>query len=204
MPPNSVQSGTTVSGQPLFVGRTQHQGSLTPGKIHTAHGCLYFPYGGAENSSLQYEVLISAMPVVRWMGWSPSQGVPPQAVVAGHDTDGAQIYVARAFHEGEQIPGKFMPGKHAMYIAWNGQEILKHQFEVFSVPNARWVPSGHGSIPPGAVIGGHTNTGEPLYIGRTFYQGSLTPGKVHPSHGSLYIPFGGAEIPFKNYEVLVE
>lgn len=144
------------------------------------------------------------MPTMRWMGWSSSQGVPHQGLIAGNDVDGTQIYLARAFHEGEQIPGKFMPTKHAMYICWNGQEILKHQFEIFSVPHARWVPSGHGSIPPGAVIGGNTTTGEPLYIGRTFYQGSLTPGKVHPSHGSLYIPFGGAEIPFKNYEILVE
>lgn len=204
VPQNSVQSGTTVSGEPLFVGRTNYQGSVTPGKIQTSHGCLYFPYGGAEQSSSQYEVLISSVPAVRWMDWSPSQGEPPQAVVAGHDTDGFLIYVARAIHEEEQIPGKFIPGKQAMYISWNGQEIIKQHFEVCLVPNARWVPGGNGFIPPGAFPGGYTASGEILYIGRASYQGSLTPGKVHPSHGTLYISFDGNENSFKDYEVLVQ
>ena len=221
VPPNAVQAGTTSSGQPLFVGRTHHESSLTPGKIHTAHGCLYFPYGGAEQSSKEYEVLICADPcfipcqpvappcmptpaAMRWMAWSLHQGVPPSAVAAGHDVDGSQIYVARAVHEGEIIPGKYIPSKNAMYVSWNGQEILKHHFDVYTWPHSRWVPTAHGSLPPGAVVAGNSSSGEPLYVGRTFYQGSMTPGKVHPSHGSLYIPFGGAEVPFKSYEVLVD
>lgn len=68
-----------------------------------------------------------------------------------------------------------------------------------------WVPAGYGSVPHNAVRGGNTATGEPLYIGRAHHNGSLTVGKIHPSHQSLYIPYGGAEIPFKsNYEVLIE
>lgn len=36
------------------------------------------------------------------------------------------------------------------------------------------------------------------------FQGSLTPGKIHRSHGCLYIPFGGLEHSFQsNFEVLV-
>lgn len=203
VPPSAVRAGNTSQGQPLFVGRTHHEGSLTPGKIHTAHGCLYFPFGGAEQSSLQYEVLIS-QPTSRWENCSSHSGVPADAVIGGHDTDGSQIYVGRAFHEGDQIPAKIIPSKHAAYISFNGQEILKHHFEVFCLSSPNWVPSSHGAIPPGAVIGGRTAAGETLYVGRTFYQGSLTPGKIQPSHGSLYIPYSGAEIPFKNYDVLVE
>lgn len=91
-----------------------------------------------------------------------------------------------------------------MYISYNGQEIAKHQYEVLCGGNVQWVQSGHGHIPSNAVRGGTTASGEPLYIGRTHINGSLTPGKVHPSHNTLYIPFGGAEMPFQNYEILIE
>lgn len=62
-----------------------------------------------------------------------------------------------------------------------------------------------GAVPFNAVKGGHTINGETLYIGRAHWQGSLTVGKIHPSHQTLYIPYGGQEVPIKaNYEVLIE
>jgi len=57
-------------------------------------------------------------------------------------------------------------------------------------------------VPDGAVPAGQYGD-EQLFIGRAFHEGSLTVGKLHPSHGVLYIPFGGAEISCPNYEVLV-
>lgn len=51
-------------------------------------------------------------------------------VRAGQDIDGAPIYVGRAYHEGDQIPAKVMPSKHVAYIAYGGQEIAKHQYDV--------------------------------------------------------------------------
>lgn len=56
-PKGAVSSGPTTSGEVLYIGRHHHEGALTPGKIHGSHGCMYFPYGGAEQSTLQYEVL---------------------------------------------------------------------------------------------------------------------------------------------------
>ena len=35
-------------------------------------------------------------------------------------------------------------------------------------------------------------------------QGSLVPGKINPSHSSLYISYGGQEVAKKHYEVLVQ
>lgn len=142
--------------------------------------------------------------IANWVQSSAYGGVPEGAILAGNDADGTPIYVGRAFHEGDQIPAKVLPSKQVAYIAYNGQEIAKQQYEVLCNGNVTWVQSGHGSVPPNAVVGGRTSNGEPLYIGRTHFSGALTPGKVHPSHGSLYIPFGGAEIPFKSYEVLIE
>lgn len=65
-----------------------------------------------------------------------------------------------------------------------------------------WEFASNGAVPEGAVLCGQTAEGEALYIGRCLYQGTQTPGKVHPSHNCLYIPFDGAEVQITDYEVL--
>lgn len=100
-----------------------------------------------------------------------------------------------------------MPSKKAAYISYDGQEIFKKEFEYIVISNNRyttWIRSEHGEIPHNAVPGGITATGETLYIGRVHHKGALTSGKIHPSHGCLYIPFGGEEVQHKQYEILVE
>jgi len=203
VPAGAVSTGSQSDGEPLFIGRAHFQGSLTPGKVHPSHGCLYIPFGGAEQRVQQYEVLVAPVRS-SWVATSAYGDLPEGAILAGNDADGTEIYVGRAFHEGDQLPAKVMPSKQVAYVAYGGQEIAKHQYEVLCNGNVEWVHSGHGSIPSNAVIGGQTSNGETLYVGRTHHEGSLTPGKVHPSHGSLYIPFGGAEVSFNNYEILIE
>lgn len=41
-----------------------------------------------------------------------------------------------------------------------------------------WVKGSQGSIPAGAIEGGQEVDGEPLYVVRAEFEGSLTPGKV--------------------------
>ncbi|CAD7078239.1 unnamed protein product [Hermetia illucens] len=201
VPPNAVSTGITKTGEPLYVGRGHYQGSLTPGKIHPSHHCLYIPYGGAEISLQNYEVLVYAE---RWITSQIHQGLPPQAVVAGHDSDGATIYVGKTHHAGDVIPGKVIPSKQAFYIAYGGQEVFKDHYEVLTGAGYVWVNTSSGHVPPNAVVGGKTASGEQLYIGRTHHAGSLTPGKIQPSHQCLYIPYGGQEMSFRQYEVLVK
>lgn len=69
-------------------------------------------------------------------------------------------------------------------------------------PN-NWVPVSGTNIPPGAVPGGESEDGEPLYIGRVRHEGSITTGKVQQSHGVCYISFAGEEIAHPDYEILV-
>lgn len=52
------------------------------------------------------------------------------AVIAGHDIDGSTIYVGRAYHDGDLIPAKVIPTKHAAYVPFNGAEIMKHDYQV--------------------------------------------------------------------------
>lgn len=37
---------------------------------------------------------------------SSGRGIVPGTVVGGHDADGDQIYVGRAYHEGDLLPAK--------------------------------------------------------------------------------------------------
>ncbi len=64
------------------------------------------------------------------------------------------------------------------------------------------MPASHGNIADGAVYTGEEN-GERLYVGRSSHEGSVTVGKIHPSHGCIYIPYGGQELGLQFYEVLV-
>ena len=67
-----------------------------------------------------------------------------------------------------------------------------------------WCAASNGEVPKDAVNGGwNALNGEPLYIGRTSKNGSHVVGKVHPSHKCLYIPYGGKEEKYTDYEVLV-
>jgi len=203
VPDNAVPGGRTATGEELFIGRAHYCGGLTPGKVHRSHGCLYIPFNGSEISQKSYEVLV-APPKAQWQSCSP-HSVPFNAIHGGNDSDGTRIVVGRAFHMGDLVPAKVMPSKNVAYISYNGEEVPKHQFEVLCGGNTSWVPSSYGNIPPNAVKGGHTASGEPLYVGRGHWQGSLTVGKVHPSHQALYIPYGGSEVPIKgNYEILIE
>ncbi|XP_026841400.1 uncharacterized protein LOC6590718 isoform X1 [Drosophila persimilis] len=199
VPPHALRVGQTSDGEPLFIGRGYFQGSLTPGKVHPSHHCLYIPFGGKEHSLEAYEVLVQPET------WISSSGghIVPGTVQGGHDTDGDQIFVGRAYHEGDLLPAKVVPNKGCAYVAYGGSEHVKHDFELLAGYGYGWVPDSFGNVPPNSIVCGRTTEGENLYIGRGYHSGSLTPGKVHPSHRCLYIPFGGEEVRLDAYEVLV-
>ncbi|XP_031333182.1 natterin-3-like isoform X2 [Photinus pyralis] len=138
-----------------------------------------------------------------WLDWNADRMVPPTAVHGGVDKDGSQIYVGRAYHEGDWIPAKVIPERHTAYVAYGGCEHVKNNFQLLCEQRFDWVPTSAGNIPPGAVEGGRTESGEPLYIGRVWHDGAHTVGKVHSSHGCCYIPYDSQEMTFCDYEILV-
>jgi len=56
--------------------------------------------------------------------------VPANAVKAGVDKDGGDVYVGRAFHQGEVLPAKVVPNQNVAFVAYGGEEHTKHDFEV--------------------------------------------------------------------------
>lgn len=139
-----------------------------------------------------------------WVSLVSGQPVPDGAVVGGYDAIDPTLYVARAYHEGHPIPGKFVPSHRMAYIPYSRHEHAKPEYEILCNGNVSWIAAANGYVPPNAVVGGITGFGELLYIGRASFCGTLTPGSIQPSHRSLYISFAGREIPIEEYEVLVE
>lgn len=157
-----------------------------------------------------------------WVAASNGE-VPPGAISGGQD--GEELYVARARHENALIPGKLVPSHGVAYVPWSGGEHPHESYEVLCGCTASWFPVSGDAIPPQAMPAGETEDGEPLFVGRVNHEGSLTIGKVQvsyllflilsqlfiwnilfylqPSHGTCYIPYGGQELAFQDYEILV-
>jgi len=134
--------------------------------------------------------------------WIPASNgeVPPDAPEGG--IDGEPLFIARARHEGDLIPGKLVPSHRVAYVSYGGGEHPHSDYEVLVGCHPRWIQVEGANIPPDAVPAGETSDGEPLFIGRVHHEGSVTLGKVQPSHGTCYIPYGGQEMAFQSYEVL--
>ena len=65
----------------------------------------------------------------------------------------------------------------------------------------RWIPSGNGVVPQGAVQGGYDTSGAPLFVCRAPYSGGMHLGKVVGLNCNF--GWGGREITIPRYEVLV-
>ncbi|XP_058808970.1 LOW QUALITY PROTEIN: C3 and PZP-like alpha-2-macroglobulin domain-containing protein 8 [Phymastichus coffea] len=129
-----------------------------------------------------------------------SGAIPPDAVVGGEDDE--PFYVGRATHEGATLPGKVKPSHGVCYVPWGGAEHAKDNYQVLCGCNPIWVPVSGNNIPPNAIPSGESEDGETLFVGRVNHEGTLTIGKIQPSHGTCYIPYAGQELSFTDYEVL--
>ncbi|KAJ6220619.1 hypothetical protein RDWZM_006431 [Blomia tropicalis] len=141
------------------------------------------------------------------MGWKKEHGghIPHHAVLAGYDKDGSPLYVGRAHHRGDVIPGKISPSHRVLYIPYGGKEHHVSHYEVLkNSAKYHWMRSRNGQREPGSLKGGKQSDGTKLYIGRTTMGGVTVIGKVHPGHGCLYVPYNGDEHKVYEYEILVK
>ncbi|XP_044017852.1 natterin-3-like [Aphidius gifuensis] len=139
----------------------------------------------------------------KWVKYSGRRNVEPEMIVIGHDLDGSALVIGRAYHHGEILPAKVKPQHGVAYVSYDGVEHTKYDFEIMFPTRFDWVSARDGHVPSEAVKGGQASNGETLYVGRTIHCGVPCVGKVHPSHGSLFIPYGGKEVRYREYEVLV-
>ncbi|CAH1179598.1 unnamed protein product [Phaedon cochleariae] len=166
------------------------------------------PRGGGGGGGFGYPSAPSNLTAPSRMSsvcWAPGRGgaVPPRAFTGGED-NGEPIYVVRAQLNGGLIPGKLVPSHGVCYVPWGGQENAVAEYEVLCDFPGQWIACSGGNIPPNALTAGQSEDGEPLYVGRVVHDGALTVGKVQPGHGVCYIPYGGQELSFPDYEILVQ
>ena len=203
----AVLSGAVgpVGKDGLFVGRAKcphPENQYTPGKIHPGHKCLYIPWGGKEETYGTYEVLTITHEIP--FRWEKFKGSFPPGTVFASDT----YAVIRAKNSsGDMVVGKYHKGQCQGYIPYGGKEVgVGQNVEILvAAPGSRiqWLSSGHGTPVDGA-IGPIGNDG--LFVGRAkcpHPENQYTPGKIHPGHKCLYMPWGGKEEKYDSYEVLV-
>lgn len=58
IPENALKAGYSEDGEDLFIGRVNHKGKLTPGKVHASHRVCYIPFGGKELSFQAYDIFV--------------------------------------------------------------------------------------------------------------------------------------------------
>ncbi|XP_058835418.1 uncharacterized protein LOC131692407 [Topomyia yanbarensis] len=209
VPKGAVSCGNSAFGEPVYIGRAHHDGSVTPGKIVPKHGCLYIPYAGYEHAHPQYEVLVDARKSQKqsvggkWVPAETKGSIPPGALIAGNDSDGTQIYLGRVYRHGLVLPAKVIPRKQMCHTGDEGLEFDMTEYETLCHANVSWVPF-RGVYPINAIECGLDRNGEKLYFGRGRYKGSLTPGKILECSKVLKIPFDWKEIPLREFDILVD
>jgi hypothetical protein len=136
--------------------------------------------------------------------------------VAGSET-GETVYVARAYVNGDIIPGKAVVrgGRWMYWVGFNGREYGSdngNDFEVLTNPsqdNLTWVKA-LGAIPLNAIAGGRTVDAETYYVARcrVWVEGwvnpMIVPGKFYQSQPNrMYYAYGGREHQCTDYDFLV-
>lgn len=78
---------------------------------------------------------------------------------------------------------------------------------MFSLANtsvfAVWRYSASGATPQYAWRAGADSSGQPFYLCRAHYQGSLTPGNIRPGFGGCHISYDGDEKNINHYQVFL-
>ena len=139
---------------------------------------------------------------VEWLA-SSGDRILPGALPAGHEANGAKLFVCAAPFANGTHPGKVRAGFDGCHIGYGGQEHSVANYTLL-IGKGRWVPGQNGQIPPRAVQAGQEADGRPLYVCRAPFRGGVHPGKIGPSTGSCNIGFGGTELTLTPYDVLTE
>ncbi|KAJ2504217.1 hypothetical protein H4217_009443, partial [Coemansia sp. RSA 1939] len=120
--------------------------------------------------------------------------IPPNAVQGGAEKDGKPLFVARAIYKGGLHPGK--AGEHIQgggcSIGYGHKEVNLNEYQVLcgNAANLKWVEQENSLVVQGfnPVEGGYEESGEPLFIAKTLYDGSQQLGKcgAHIKHGMSF------------------
>ena len=165
-------------------------------------------------------------PPINWVTISDGH-LPPNAIAAGVAPNGEVLYVGRREYARDLIPGYIVPSEKCLHICYgSGEHIYSSDYEALTIEDQdgfEWGVYSNGDVPQNAVIGnkrrdalcvGRTVTGSDISTATTWQKVPINlphvsvvntqlPGKIHSSHRCLYVPWGGKEIIYRSYEVLM-
>lgn len=201
----ATTAGMSEQGEPLFIGRVWHDSQWISGKVQRSHGVCYIGCKGKELAFREYEVFVGeGDPQLQADGhyWikddvEPNLPIPRSATLFG------SCYVARARHRNSLLPGTVDMVRQQCLVTWGEEAHNKNRFQYLCNCRGKFVPTKGDHIPVGAIHGGYSEFGEPLFIGRVPVGPKMLVGKVQPSHKMCYVPMAGAELGYSEYEILV-
>ncbi|EKM54212.1 carbohydrate-binding module family 12 protein [Phanerochaete carnosa HHB-10118-sp] len=132
--PRDLIAGGEEGGQPLYVCRAFHDGSVQVGKAgaNLDTGAVV-GYGHKEVSVEQYELLVGNPNAVRWVevhGQLKLDRLGARPVEGGHEADGTPLFIAQAHVENGIHPGKISEKLHKAFIPYGGSEKEVERYRV--------------------------------------------------------------------------
>ncbi|EMD40103.1 carbohydrate-binding module family 12 protein [Gelatoporia subvermispora B] len=133
IPQGAIQGGEQ-QGQPLFIVRGFHEGSIQIGKVSPAYSKgAVIGYGHKEIQLPKYEVLCGDMRALQWV---PSSGrvhlerLGARPVEGGHEADGTPLFVAQAETHDSIIPGKASEKLSGAFVTFRDTEKEVDEYRV--------------------------------------------------------------------------
>ncbi|XP_052792974.1 uncharacterized protein LOC128226902 [Mya arenaria] len=115
--------------------------------------------------------------------------------------------VPGTFREKQSTPRPVTPRWSADHASWLGCDASNPAYHdlvnQWHLQGLHWIACADGQMPIRPVKGGHTRSGEPLYIARTLNPAmKLCIGTFRPSTGLCYVEWRGRQHRTDHYEVL--
>lgn len=124
--PGAIAAGRDTNGAALYVCSADFGGHQQPGKIRPGFDGCNFGMGGREMTSRTYSVMTGRS---RWAPASDGR-VPRNALQAGSETDGRELFVCRTQFNGSVQLGKVRPGFNGCNFGHGGREMTGNPYEV--------------------------------------------------------------------------
>ncbi|GBP45183.1 hypothetical protein EVAR_25888_1 [Eumeta japonica] len=133
LPPDAFVGGME-RGEPTYIARAPHQGSVTPGKYLRSKDAAFLGWSWTEHKKQQFEILCGYN-----MMWVPGVygAPPPGALVTGYsqNENRDQLFSVRVRHLGDLVLGKQHDCHGDCYIPYDGRELqIVSDFEILTVP----------------------------------------------------------------------
>ncbi|XP_075969903.1 uncharacterized protein LOC142972562 [Anticarsia gemmatalis] len=135
MEDNKLPADAMIGGfedEPIYIARAFHNNSLCPGKYVPSKGMAFLAWGHREHVKKDFEILCGYN--AKWIKTKLNY-IPTNAFVGGRsEVQNEPLYIGRAMHEGNLLPGKIHIRYKTLFLPYKGKEVEKSNFEILVIP----------------------------------------------------------------------